>query len=156
MYYICLSLFSIIAFCIIFDVKKILSALLSILSSTRNRKTALGSVSFSRCQNSPSKANNSTMSSFLKRTEPVFVNLLRRPGIDSQPGGPIRQPYLLYRPAGLHSTQAGGIDSSESIPRLLKTFTNTGSALTKELCRICRLSSSNVMRRLVYVDPTLQ
>ncbi len=29
-------------------------------------------------------------------TEPVFVNLLRSPGIDSKPGGPIRQPFLSY------------------------------------------------------------
>ncbi len=36
-------------------------------------------------------------------TEPEFVNLLRSPGIDSQPGGPIRQPYLTYRPAMLPS-----------------------------------------------------
>jgi hypothetical protein len=35
-------------------------------------------------------------------TEPVFVDLLRSPGIDSQPSGPIRQPYLLYWPAKLH------------------------------------------------------
>jgi hypothetical protein len=34
--------------------------------------------------------------------EPVFVNLLRSPGIDSQPGGPVRQPCLLYRPAKLN------------------------------------------------------
>jgi hypothetical protein len=33
--------------------------------------------------------------------EPVFVDLLRSPGIDSQPCGPVRQPYLLYRPAKL-------------------------------------------------------
>jgi hypothetical protein len=25
-----------------------------------------------------------------QNTEPVFVDLLRRPGIDSQPGGPVR------------------------------------------------------------------
>ncbi len=37
--------------------------------------------------------------------EPVFVN----PGIDSQPGGLQRQPYLTYRPAGLHGL-------AESIP----------------------------------------
>jgi hypothetical protein len=49
--------------------------------------------------------------------EPVFVDLLRSPGIDSQPGGPVRQPYLLYRSAKL---QASGIDFSESIPGLLK------------------------------------
>jgi hypothetical protein len=34
-------------------------------------------------------------------SEPVFVNLLWSPGIDSQPGGPVRQPYLSYRPAML-------------------------------------------------------
>jgi hypothetical protein len=38
----------------------------------------------------------------MKKTEPVFVDLLRSPGIDSQPGGPVRQPYLLYWPAKLH------------------------------------------------------
>jgi hypothetical protein len=29
-------------------------------------------------------------------SEPVFLNLLRSPGIDSQPGGPVQvqQPYL--------------------------------------------------------------
>jgi hypothetical protein len=31
--------------------------------------------------------------------EPVFVNLLRSPVIDSQHGGPVQQPYLTYRPA---------------------------------------------------------
>ncbi len=37
----------------------------------------------------------------LRRTEPVFVNLLRSRGIDSQPsGGPVRQPYFTYRPLG--------------------------------------------------------
>ncbi len=33
----------------------------------------------------------------LTNTELVFVNLLRSPKIDSQPGGPVRQPYLSYR-----------------------------------------------------------
>jgi hypothetical protein len=41
--------------------------------------------------------------------EPVFVDLSRRPGIDSQPGGPVR--YLLsYWPARLHRL-------AKSIPR---------------------------------------
>jgi hypothetical protein len=35
-------------------------------------------------------------------TEPVFVNLLRSPGVDSQPGGPERQPYFSYLSARLH------------------------------------------------------
>ncbi len=42
--------------------------------------------------------------------EPVFVNLLRSPEIDSLPGEPVRQPYLSYRPARLHRLP-------ESIPR---------------------------------------
>ncbi len=42
--------------------------------------------------------------------EPVFVNLLRSPGIDSQLVGPERQPYLSYRPARLHRL-------AESVPR---------------------------------------
>ncbi len=40
----------------------------------------------------------------------VFVNLLRSPGIDPYPGGPVQEPYLLYRPAMLHNL-------AESIPR---------------------------------------
>jgi hypothetical protein len=44
---------------------------------------------------------------------PHFVNLLRSPGIDSQPGGPVKKPYLTYRPARL-------LDSLESIPGLLR------------------------------------
>jgi hypothetical protein len=34
--------------------------------------------------------------------EPEFVNLLRSPGIDSHPGGPLRQPLLMYRAAWPH------------------------------------------------------
>ncbi len=34
-------------------------------------------------------------------TEPVFVNLLRSPGIDSQSDGPVPQPYLSCPPAKL-------------------------------------------------------
>ncbi len=44
-------------------------------------------------------------------SEPEFVISLRSPGIDSQPGGPLRQPYLTNRPARL---------LAESIPGLLK------------------------------------
>ncbi len=48
---------------------------------------------------------------------PVFVSS----GIDSQPGGPIRQPYLSYRPARLHRlADKCRIDSSESIPGIHK------------------------------------
>jgi hypothetical protein len=34
--------------------------------------------------------------------EPVFVDLLKSPGIDIQHSGPVRQPYLSYRPARPH------------------------------------------------------
>jgi hypothetical protein len=39
-----------------------------------------------------------------------FKTLLRSPGIDSQPGGPVRHPYLSYWPARLQRLE-------ESIPR---------------------------------------
>ncbi len=42
-----------------------------------------------------------------KIPEPIFVDLLRSPGIDFQPGGPVRQPYLparLYRLGGIDCT----------------------------------------------------
>jgi hypothetical protein len=48
-----------------------------------------------------------------RNTEPVFVNLIWSPGIDSQPGGPVRQPYFTYRPARLNRLV-------ESITGLLK------------------------------------
>jgi hypothetical protein len=44
------------------------------------------------------------------QAELVFVDLLRSPGIDSQPGGTVRQPYLSYRPDRLHRL-------AKSIPR---------------------------------------
>jgi hypothetical protein len=43
------------------------------------------------------------------RPGPVFVNLLRSPGIDSRPGVPVRQSYLTYRPSRLNRL-------AESIP----------------------------------------
>jgi hypothetical protein len=38
----------------------------------------------------------------MTHSEPIFADLLWSPGIDSQPGGPVRQPYFSYRPARLH------------------------------------------------------
>jgi hypothetical protein len=60
--------------------------------------------------------------------EPVFVNLLRSPGIDSQPGRQVREPYLSYRSARLHRL-------AESIPQILGLlkrlqFTNSGSGIS--------------------------
>ncbi len=45
--------------------------------------------------------------------EPVFVDLLRRPGIDSQPGGPVRNPICRTGPPGYIGWQNRflGIDS---------------------------------------------
>ncbi len=48
------------------------------------------------------------------KLEPELVNLLRSPGIDFQPGGPVRQPYMTHRPARLHRL-------AESIPELFKS-----------------------------------
>jgi hypothetical protein len=53
-----------------------------------------------------------------RTAEHVFVNLLRRPGIDFQPGGRARQPYLSYRDARLTPMKAGEIDSPKSVPGL--------------------------------------
>ncbi len=39
---------------------------------------------------------------FLCLPEPAFQNLLRSPGIDSQPDGLVRQPYLTFLPARQH------------------------------------------------------
>jgi hypothetical protein len=51
------------------------------------------------------------------RPESVFVNLLRSPGIDSQPGGPVRQPFMTYRPVRLAE-----FDSLESILGSLNVY----------------------------------
>ncbi len=41
--------------------------------------------------------NSSAPSTFTNScSEPVFVDHLRSPGIDSHPGGPVRQPYFSY------------------------------------------------------------
>jgi hypothetical protein len=45
--------------------------------------------------------------------EPVFLKLFRSQVIDSQPGGPVQQPYLSYRNTRLHRLV-------ESITGLLK------------------------------------
>ncbi len=37
-----------------------------------------------------------------KCSEPVFVNIFKEPRYRFQPGGPVRQPYLTYRPSRLH------------------------------------------------------
>ncbi len=57
--------------------------------------------------------------------EPEFVNLFREStGIDSQPGGPVRQSYLTYRPARLQRV-------AESIPGLLKGLQSRALVLSQ-------------------------
>ncbi len=58
--------------------------------------------------------------------EPVFVNLLRSTGIDSQLGGPVRKPYLSHLPAKLHRLWNRILGIDFWVP---STFTNTGSVL---------------------------
>ncbi len=60
--------------------------------------------------------------------EPEFVNLLRNLGIDSQPGGQVRQPYLMYQPAGLHRL-------AESIP--WNRFLGSLNVYKFGLCTFC-------------------
>ncbi len=57
--------------------------------------------------------------SFLQYSEPGFVNLLRSPVIDSQPGGQ-KGTSILFDVLARLATQAGGTDSLESIPGLFK------------------------------------
>ncbi len=55
------------------------------------------------------------MASSADYSEPEFVNLLRSSGIDSQPGVPVWQPYLTYRPARLHRMAESILWNRESI-----------------------------------------
>ncbi len=60
-------------------------------------------------------------------SEPEFINLLRSPGIDSQPCGPVRKPFLKYRPAKLHRL-------TKSIPR-----NRFPGSLNVHKCGLCHL-----------------
>jgi hypothetical protein len=62
-----------------------------------------------------------------RNAEPIFVNLLRSPGNDSHPGGPV-----LFRPkpefVNIQGAQESIPPGGELIPhRRIKRFTNTGS-----------------------------
>ncbi len=70
-------------------------------------------------------------------TEPVFVNLERSPGIDSQPGGPERQSHLSYRPARIHRL-------AESIPR--NQFMSSLNVFKYGLCNSGTFSKSHQCR----------
>jgi hypothetical protein len=60
----------------------------------------------------PFKCRKTRINPYILASEPVFVNLLRSPGNDSQPGGPI-QIGMSYRPSRLKRL-------AESIPGLPK------------------------------------
>jgi hypothetical protein len=65
------------------------------------------------------------MNQFLNRfAEPVFLKLLRSPGIDFQPGGPVRQPYCRTGPLGYIGWRNRFLGINSWAP---ETFTNTGS-----------------------------
>jgi hypothetical protein len=67
------------------------------------------------------------------RSEPVFVNLLRSPVIDSQPCGTVRQFYLSYRPARLHR-----LAESTSRNQFLGSINVYKYRLRRKLCFIDR------------------
>jgi hypothetical protein len=74
--------------------------------------------------------------------EPVFVNLLRSPGIDSQPSGPVQvdNPICRTGPPGYIGWR---IDSSESIPGFRKRLQIRALAgrYNKKDCRTGPLNS---------------
>jgi hypothetical protein len=57
---------------------------------------------FSACRSVLVLENIAINLQIYRATELVFVDLLRSPGNKSQHGGPVRHPYLSYRPARLH------------------------------------------------------
>jgi hypothetical protein len=74
------------------------------------------------------------------RPEPVFVNFLWSLGIDSQPGGLVRQLYLSYRPARLHRL-------AESGPR--NRFLGSINVYKYGLCLLCAGSPYKLDARYV-------
>jgi hypothetical protein len=78
----------------------------------------------------------------IRLAESEFVNLLRNPGIDSQPGGPVRQSYLTNRPirAQEESDPAGVILCVMDGPYRLLFPYRTAVALTRAAqCPCCEL-----------------
>ncbi len=74
------------------------------------REVKSDSLFFHRVDAKAPRFGHGTLVPYHPHTEPVFVNLIRSPEIDSRPCGPVQQPYLTYRPAGLHRL-------AESLPR---------------------------------------
>jgi hypothetical protein len=73
----------------------------------------------------------------------VFVNLLRSPGFDSQPCGPVQQPYLTCRPARLHRL-------AESIPRnRFLGYLNVYNVSMNSKTRVYILSNLSLLSQLI-------
>jgi hypothetical protein len=72
-------------------------------------------------------------------SEPKFVNLLRSPGIDSQPGRAGTTSLF-----DVPTSQGGGIDSLESIPGLLKLLQIRAPVRVSQLVESCVESSAGV------------
>ncbi len=83
--------------------------------------------------------------SFTLNSEAVFVNLLRSPGINSQPVGPVRQPYLTNRPTAGWRNQFLGIHSCASL-----SFTNSGSVIASCCSHSTPQRESKRGRRYVF------
>ncbi len=62
--------------------------------------------------------------------EPEFANLLRSPGIDSQAGGPVRQPYLPFGQPGYIGWRNRFLGIDSWAPQM---FTNSGSAIRGDI-----------------------
>ena len=52
--------------------------------------------------------------------EPIFLNLLRSPGIDSQTGGPVRHPYWRTGPPGYIGWQNRFLESTPGLVKRLQ------------------------------------
>jgi hypothetical protein len=75
--------------------------MLYICSRPNTKKKTLSSFRFVKCRGK-TKVLTREKGDKKRNPEPVFVNLFRSPGIDSQPDGPVQQTYLSYRSAMLH------------------------------------------------------
>ncbi len=67
-----------------------------------------------------SMADGAETAFLIFKREPELVNLLRSPGNNAQPGGPVRKHYLTYRPAKLYIGWRSRILGIDTVPWLLK------------------------------------
>jgi hypothetical protein len=68
--------------------------------SSQRTKTRIQEV-YQICEGKDKIEDNSQPADYKgEEAEPVFVDLLRGPGIDSQPGGPVRNPICRTGPPG--------------------------------------------------------